>query len=146
MSVSCGAAIPDDSLYAQPKTGQQVGGSSKDSIRVAGWYMTIELTGGLALQVSVRLSNVYNDFQFRAPQTQSDCNYKVDKQGVVYEHLLVHTRVDHHGVDLFGTLNSDQTIISWGTDPVTYWYSPKLNTTQNQILADTLLLQQPELI
>ena len=113
-------------------------------LEAAGWYMRIELIGGLALQVSVRLSNAFNEFRFRAPQTELDCNYKIDKQGVVYEHLLVHMRTDHHGVDLFGTLNSDQTVISWGTTPVTYWYSPKpnnSNTAQNQ-----LLLQQPELI
>jgi len=75
-------------------------------------------------KVSARISPAAIDFKFDQPQVPGDCRYDIDTEGVVYKQLLVHMRKDVNGQDLFGTLNADQTLISWATEPVTYWHSP----------------------
>ena len=102
------------------------------------------------MQVLSRVSKAYSDFEFEMPQTSADCNYKVEKQGVLYKQLLVNMRRDVNGEDLFGTLNSDQTLISWDTTPTTYWHSPKTIPASQNVLSQPkatkqMLLEQPEI-
>ena len=101
------------------------------------------------MQVSSKVSKAYNDFEFEKPQTSEDCNYKIERQGVLYKQLLVNMRRDVNGQGLFGALNSDQTLISWDTTPVTYWHSPKTIAASQNVNSEpkaTQLLEQPEIL